>query len=80
MNSIQDGDSADLQWVFTCVENIVSYWRANEHQILFAPGGLVFNGLWVQLAVLQDKIGLKSQALGCALLSCYFVELLKKHA
>ena len=29
----------------------------NEHQI-FVLGGLVFNGLWAQLADLQEQIGL----------------------
>ena len=49
---------------------------ANEHQI-FAPVGLVFNGLCTQLADLREQTDL-SQALGWALLSSYFVELLKK--
>ena len=43
---------------------------ANEHQ-MFVPGGLVFNGLWAQLADLQEQISLIAGA-GVVLLSCYF--------
>ena len=34
---------------------------ANQHQI-FVPVGLVFNGLWAQLAYLREQIGLTTGA------------------